>query len=140
MGLDKLDHCSVRTTDIERTRDFYVDVLGLVDGARPDFHFPGYWLYLDEQPVIHIIGIDPDEAEGMKDPLGNALDDLSGSGSVDHIAFRASDLEGMHARLKKLGLKWHDRSLPDFGLHQVFVEDPNGITIELNYDAAEEAN
>lgn len=125
MGLERMDHYTVRTTQLERTRDFYVDVLGLVDGDRPAFTFPGNWLYLGEFPVIHLIGLDPD------------TESPEGSGAVDHIAFRAADLAGMHARLADLGVDFRDRQVPGQGLKQVFVEDPNGIVIELNFSADE---
>lgn len=135
MGLNRLDHYSVRTTQLERTRDFYVDVLGLVDGERPDLGFPGNWLYLGDQAVIHLLGVDEASPDALTDHLGDRDDaELTGGGAVDHIAFRASDLGAMHANLEKLGVAWRDREIPDINLHQIFLEDPNGITIELNFD------
>jgi catechol 2,3-dioxygenase-like lactoylglutathione lyase family enzyme len=125
MGLERMDHYTVRTTELARTREFYVDVLGLVDGYRPNFAFPGNWLYLGDFPVVHLIGLDP------------AADSPVGSGAVDHIAFRAVDLTGMHAHLADLGVDWRDRTVPDQSLRQVFVEDPNGVVIELNFAADE---
>ena len=46
MPLNVLHHCSIRTIELKKTRDFFVDVLGMKDGKRPDFNFPGHWLYI----------------------------------------------------------------------------------------------
>jgi len=138
-----LNHVSIRTTDIEATRRFYVDVLGLQAGPRPDFPFPGHWLYqgpLAEyaNAAVHVIGIDPNDAAGLQQYLGDrGADGLRGSGAVDHVAFFATDLAGMLARLQRLGMAARQRTVPGVGLHQLFLEDPSGIVVELNYPAAE---
>ena len=69
MALDRLDHYSIRTTDLDTTRNFYVEVLGLAEGYRPSFDFPGHWLYCGERAVVHLIGIDPDDGQGLVDFL-----------------------------------------------------------------------
>jgi len=38
---------------------------------------------------------------------------------------------------KAEGIAWRDRTVPSLGLHQVFIEDPSGVTIELNFPASE---
>lgn len=138
MPLARLDHYSIRTARLEETRRFYAEVMELVDGDRPPFPFPGAWMYREGQAVVHIVGIDPKDPAGLKDYLGDkGLDGATGTGTIDHVAFTATDLAGMHARLKAHGLAWRDRTVPSLGLHQVFVEDPNGVTIELNFPYAE---
>lgn len=144
MPITKLAHLSVRTTSVEASRQFYVDILGFKEGYRPAFKFPGLWLYRggDEADygIVHIIGIDKNDPQGLKDHLGDkAESSLSGSGAVDHIAFLATGLADMRQRLKQAGLQSRERTVPDLGLHQVFVEDPSGITIELNFPATEAA-
>jgi len=75
---------------------------------------------------------------GLKDYLGDRPeDDLRGSGAVDHVAFLAADLPDMHRRLRGMALPFRERTVPSLGLHQVFCEDPSGVTIELNFPAAE---
>lgn len=135
MALRTLDHCSIRTLDLEASRAFYVDVLGMKEGDRPDFPFPGAWLYLADQPVIHLVGVDPDDSRGLVEYLGRDidLDTLLDGGSLDHIAFCATDAHDMIRRLKKNNLPFRERQVPNMDLSQIFVEDPNGITIELNY-------
>jgi len=142
MSLSTLDHCSIRTTQLPETRDFYVDILGLVDGARPDFDFPGHWLYLDEKPVVHLIGIDPDSPEGLEDYLGGTVDpaalESAGSNAFDHVAFRATDPAILRQHLDDNGYAYRERMVPDLELFQIFVEDPNGVTVEINYFADEQ--
>ena len=135
MCLSSLDHCSIRTVKLGETRDFYVNILGMIDGDRPDFPFPGAWLYVDEVAVVHLIGVDPEDSSGLASHLGGEIgaDALTGSGALDHIAFRAKDPELVMSRLKENGYECRERDIPSMNLFQVFVEDPNGITIELNY-------
>ena len=132
--LTGLEHYAIRTTKLEETKNFYVDLLGLNDGDRPDFPFPGHWLYLGDHALVHLFAIDPDNPEGLNDYLGEVdTSDLTGSGAVDHLAFRAENPDELRNRIKKSGAKYRDRKVPDLDLYQVFLEDPNGITIELNY-------
>ena len=143
MPLSRLSHYSIRTTDLEASRKFYTEVLGFRVGFRPPFQFPGIWLYLGDEDdkeygTVHIIGIDPNDPKGLIEYLGDkSPDSLKGGGSVDHIAFTATGLSDMRSRLTKFGYRFRERTVPDLGLHQLFTEDPSGMTIELNYPAAE---
>ena len=140
MLINSLDHCSIRTTKLQETREFFVDILGLEDGKRPDFPFPGAWLYTDSTAVIHLIGVDPDDPSGLQRHVGGEISSeaLQGSGAFDHIAFRANDPSVLIERLKKTDYAYRERQVPNMNLFQIFVEDPNGITIELNYLGEEE--
>lgn len=145
MSIAKLAHYSIRSTHLEASRKFYVEVLGLREGFRPPFDFPGHWLYRGgdeaEFGVVHLIGIDKDDPQGLVAYLGDKGEEsLHGSAAVDHLAFLATDLPDMHRRLDQAGCVWRERTVPGLGLHQVFVEDPSGVTIELNYPANEAAN
>lgn len=145
MAVDKLAHFSVRSTNMEASKRFYVDVMGLKEGYRPPFNFPGIWLYIggDESDygVVHIIGVDTNDSSGLTDYLGERADEaLNGSGVLDHVAFSASDLPEMYRRLKAKSLQYRERTVPSLGLHQIFVEDPSGVTIELNFPAEEVAS
>jgi catechol 2,3-dioxygenase-like lactoylglutathione lyase family enzyme len=140
-----LNHFSIRTTDLDASRQFYADVLGLTVGPRPDFPFPGRWMYNGDHgdvanAVVHLIGIDRDDPQGLKQHLGERAEtSLQGSGAVDHVAFFASGLAGTLAHLRGLGVTFRERTVPSIGLHQVFVTDPCGVVIELNFAAAEKA-
>ena len=135
MLINSLDHCAIRTTKLQETRDFFVDILGLEDGERPDFPFPGAWLYTDSTAVIHLIGVAPDDPSGLQRYVGGEIstEALQGSGAFDHIAFRANDPSVLTERLKQADYEYRERQVPNMNLFQIFVEDPNGITIELNY-------
>ena len=140
-----LNHFSIRTTDLEASRRFYADVLGLSVGPRPDFPFPGLWMYRGDHgdvanAVVHLIGIDRNDPNGLKQYLGERDEtSLAGSGAVDHIAFFADGLAGMLAQLERQGVACRERTVPSIGLHQLFLEDPSGVVIELNYPAAEKS-
>jgi catechol 2,3-dioxygenase-like lactoylglutathione lyase family enzyme len=141
MPVTKLAHYSIRTTDLDKSRRFYTQVLGFREGFRPPFNFPGIWLYngSDESEfgVVHIIGIDPNDPNGLVEYLGDKALPETGTGTVDHIAFLATGLLDFCATLRREGYEWRDRTVPSLGLHQVFVEDPSGVTIEMNFPAHE---
>ena len=136
MPLENLNHVLVLAKDLEATREFYVDVLGLRDGYRPPFAFDGHWIYLGERAVIHVA-----ELRDYLERRDRARDGAAGTstGSIDHIAFEATGLQDMIATLKQHGISAQHRKVPNLDLHQVFVIDPNGIRIELNYPAHEGA-
>ena len=134
MSIEKLDHYTIRTKDLESTRRFYTEVMGLEIGPRPNFSFPGAWLYQGRNAVVHVIGIDPSDASGLQDYLGDkGSDSQPGTGPIDHVAFVGSDLGAMRERFQSARVPFRERTVPTLNLHQVFLEDPNGVTIELNF-------
>ena len=140
-----LNHISIRTLDLAACERFYCGLLGLQTGPRPAFPFPGLWLYASDSAVwanacVHIIGIDANDPESLKRYLGDkAPADMQGTGTVDHVAFFATDLPAVLGRLKVANVACRERTVPGIGLHQVFVDDPNGVVVELNFPAAEQA-
>ena len=142
MNIRKLGHYSIRTGDLEASRRFYTAILGLHEGYRPPFRFPGIWLYRGGDKadfgIVHIIGVDRDDPQALADYLGDRDEGaLTGTGSVDHVAFLATGLAAMHARLREAAMPFTERTVPSLALHQVFVQDPSGVTIELNFPASE---
>ncbi len=130
MPLDRLDHYFVYASDLDQSKRFYADILGLELGPRPDFNFPGHWFYLEDRPVVHIGN---SEFEGGY-VVGDEEHHTSGStGPVDHIAFRGHDIDDSIARFEREGVAFQRREVPDFALSQLFVKDPEGVTIELNF-------
>jgi hypothetical protein len=90
--------------------------------------------------VVHIIGMDRNDPEGLKRYLGaRDLSSLTGNGALDHVAFFADGLSDMLAHLNAIGVAPRERTVPSIGLHQLFLDDPNGIVVELNYPAAEKS-
>jgi catechol 2,3-dioxygenase-like lactoylglutathione lyase family enzyme len=132
MPITELNHYLLVAKDLERTKDFYQKVLGLELADRPDFGFPGYWLKTGEDICVHLASQEPNETRDMfllkKHPRGTA-----GSGSVDHIAFLAKDPGEVRSRIQKHNVEMHFRSFPDAKLFQIFLKDPDDVTIELNF-------
>lgn len=123
-----LAHVAIRARDLEASARFYTEVLGLCVGDRPPFGFPGRWLYRGDEAIVHLLGADdPAAARYTGSGASNA------GGSVDHIAFAASDWTARRARLEALGIAYLERITPETGERQVFVEDPSGVTVELSY-------
>jgi len=126
MPLHGLDHALVLTDDLEATRDFYCDVLGFEPGERPTLPFPGYWLYLDGVACLHVAERAAFEAQLDRMGLARA------NGPVDHLAFDAGDLEAILARLDAAGVRAVSNDVPTAGMRQLFLDDPNGVRIEVN--------
>jgi catechol 2,3-dioxygenase-like lactoylglutathione lyase family enzyme len=119
MGLQTLDHYTVLTEDVDGSVGFYESVLGLKNGERPPFTFPGAWLYIDDKPVLHLIGNDQ---AASKD-----------SGNFDHVAFRCNDYPGIKARLEENDVDYEERTVPRLDLKQIFLLGPEGVKVELNF-------
>jgi catechol 2,3-dioxygenase-like lactoylglutathione lyase family enzyme len=136
MPINRLDHYSIRTTDLAATERFYTEVMAFEVGPRPNFPFPGVWLYQGGVAVVHVVGIDPNDPEGLKQYLGDKPMDSTGTGTIDHIAFVGTEVEAVRAHFREIGIPFRDRLVPSLNLEQVFLEDPNGVTIELNFPAA----
>ena len=132
MPLTELNHYLLRANDLERTKDFYVEVLGFEVMPRPDFPFPGYWLGINGKIQVHMAqaGVPNSDLYYLGSPKNAAKNN---SGVIDHIAFLATDPEKFVKHFKKLGIKARPRSLPESELFQIFVQDPDGLTIELNF-------
>jgi catechol 2,3-dioxygenase-like lactoylglutathione lyase family enzyme len=132
MPLTQLNHYFVRANDLEATRDFYCRVLGFEVMPRPNFPFPGYWLGVNGQIQVHMgpHGIDDAEMYYLGTRKDSATDQ---TGVVDHIAFLATEPGGFIRRFREMRIDYRPRALPESDLYQIFVEDPNGLTIELNF-------
>jgi len=122
-----LDHFNIRTRNLAATVRFYEDVLGLQNGARPNFAFPGAWMYSEGRAVVHLVDISATGEPQKPD-----------SGVVHHVAFASRGFDAMKARLAEKSMAFDARQVPGGELWQIFVRDPNGVMIELNYEAAKE--
>ena len=139
MPLSHLEHFLIQTEDLEATRDWYVRVLGMRVGPSPDFGFPVYWMYIGERDVLHITkGGAAVSAERLR-YLGQSSQATEGSGVIDHVGFRATGLAATIAHLQSLGIAFTERQVDNQGLYQLFLTDPNGVKVELNFLAAEAA-
>lgn len=137
MPLSHLDHYLIQTADLQATRDWYVRVLGMKEGWHPDFKFPVVWLYIGDKDVLHLSEGGANVSKNRKKYLGQQSTDVYGSGVVDHVAFRCAGLPDTLAHLKREGVQFSQRMVSDQGLYQLFLIDPNGVKVELNFDHSE---
>ena len=120
-----LNHYNIRAGQplIGRVREFYVDVIGLAEGWRPPFDFPGHWLYAGDAAVLHLV-----ETSGGQTTAPPP-------GSLDHVAFTCTGIEAFEQRLRERGIPHRKAGVPGTGLQQLFVKDPAGNGVELNFAA-----
>ena len=122
MSIRGMNHFNVLTDDVEATRRFYVDVIGLTEGDRPPLSFDGAWLYAGGEPILHV-----SKASLPRDRKG----------VIDHMAFSATDLRGTVERLKRHGVAHDVRQQVGTRIWQVFCHDPMGAKVELDFDPSE---
>ncbi|MGI9436626.1 MAG: VOC family protein [Geminicoccaceae bacterium] len=125
MQLSALDHVNVRTRNLDGMSEWYQRVLGLKSGPRPDFSFPGAWLYVDDKPIVHLVGVDH--------ALPAHQDDLR----LEHFAISANGLTTFLARLKQQNVDYKMGKVPDFPIVQVNIWDPDGNHIHIDFHADE---
>jgi catechol 2,3-dioxygenase-like lactoylglutathione lyase family enzyme len=109
---------------LEKVRDFYVEVLGLVVGERPGFLRKGFWLYSGSEPIVHLTACDPDDARAVGE---------SGPCFFDHIAFSCKGLSRFIERLNQLNIPFEVAEVSSLGQVQLFVRDPARVGVELNF-------
>ena len=103
MPVDQLQHINIRCADVEAAREFYVGVLGLRAGDRPPFQSVGYWMYLGDRPIVHLV----------QRPAGEAP--KPGGGNLDHVGFGGVDLEGTRAHLQRASIPYREQVVPRDG-------------------------
>ena len=105
-----------------KLKDFYCNVVGLTEGFRPAFERFGFWLYIGENDVLHLIT--PKEGDGRSPQKS----------SFDHVAFKTGDYQGVLKKLKTLGIPFEEKPIPGMTSHQIFLCDPAGNRVELNFE------
>lgn len=120
-----MNHFTVIAENAQQTLDFYVGLLGLKVGHRPDLGFDGAWLYGDDggPALLHLYFDRPPPKQR--------------AGVIDHMAFSAKDLRAVKARFDERAVKYDLRRQAGAGTWQLFTYDPNGAKVELDFDAAE---
>lgn len=117
-----IDHINIDTHDLDATIKFYAEVLGLDHRAKPSGN-SGAWLYIGDVAVVHVNVIADDRSN-------------TPTGSFNHVAFAASDVNGLSTALEAAGYEHKMSERPDLGITQIFTTDPNGIAVELNIPTA----
>ena len=111
---------------IRQLRDFYVGVVGMTEGWRPPFPFPGHWLYLGEQAVLHLV----EDATARLSPGAR-------NSALDHAAFTCSGASALEERLQERGIAYRRATVPGTPQVQVFVTDPSGNGVEFNFASSD---
>lgn len=127
MQIHRIQHINIRCSDgdLPTLERFYSDVVGLKRGNRPGLRNAGIWMYLGDQPVIHIsVRCEP----GYIQPEHR--------GSIDHVAFDCSDAKSLQARLQNMNIAFETSNVAGAGF-QIFVRDPLGTVLEFNFPNAE---
>jgi catechol 2,3-dioxygenase-like lactoylglutathione lyase family enzyme len=123
--LKRLEHVNLRTANLAAMVAWYGRVLDMHSGPRPGFSFPGAWLYVDGNPIVHLVGVET--APGAD----------AGDLRLEHFAISASGIKDLIARIEAEGLHHRLNHIKDFGILQMNLWDPDGNHIHLDFDAAE---
>ncbi|MFK7944758.1 MAG: VOC family protein [Paracoccaceae bacterium] len=123
--IKRLDHVNVRTGQLDAMVRWYTEVLGMVSGKRPNFSFPGAWMYADGHPWVHLVGTDPEPSGGQEDL------------HLEHFAFAATGLKEMLARAEAAKARTMLRPVPGFPIIQLNIWDPDGNHLHVDFDIAE---
>ncbi len=122
MQIGKLDHVNLRTNQLDKMIDWYTNILGMRSGPRPDFQFPGAWMYGGDDASVHLVAVDGDPGQGSENPL-----------KLEHFAMQATGRKSFEARLNEAGEKFEILEIPDFGITQYNVWDPDGNHIHIDF-------
>lgn len=125
MTIESMNHFTVLSSDLEKTKAFYINILGLTEGYRPPMGSDGAWLYAEDkqQSILHIMS-------------GRPLPDQA-PGVIDHMAFTATGLQTVIDTLNRHGITYRLNRMPELGIWQLFCHDPDGAKVELDFAADE---
>ena len=141
MMIRRLEHYNIRTIKFDETVKFYDDILGMKCKRAPmaPEHMPATWIYDDSGvPAVHLTPVDPEDAHASYARIAqyrgvDADAAFQGSGAIDHVAFECEGFDEILSRLKAKDVAYVENNFPQFNLRQLFVKDPNGVTLELNF-------
>ena len=119
----KLDHINIKANKhlLETVKDFYCKILDMEEGFRPSVSIGGYWLYSEDKAILHLM-----ESEESLQANPNS--------HLDHIAFKSSGLKAMIDKLSSNNIDHHSNYLPEFDMTQLFIYDPVGNQLEINFE------
>ena len=122
MKIGKLDHVNIRTTQLETMIDWYTNIMGMRSGDRPDFPFPGAWMYAGAVAAVHLVGIDEVPGTGSEVDL-----------KLEHFAFSATGGAEFEAKLQKMSVQYLRADIPEISLYQINLWDADGNHIHLDF-------
>lgn len=126
IGVQALDHVTLVVRNLERSRAFYVDLLGMRLVERPRFDFAGLWFQAGQQQIHLILANEKSSDAGLPEPPSRAR-----PGRVFHFAFAVADCAKATERLVAAGVKVRGSGLRPDGCQQTWCHDPDGHVVEL---------
>ncbi len=123
MQLNKFDHVSIVTANLDAMVDWYTAILGMENGGRPPFPFPGAWLYVGGGAVVHLVGMD--EQPNTQEPR------------IEHFAFTATGLSAFIERLEAAGIVYQPARVPGLETLQINLHDCDGNHIHIDFTPEE---
>jgi catechol 2,3-dioxygenase-like lactoylglutathione lyase family enzyme len=129
-----LDHINIQTDALAQTARFFADVLEL--SPREPFAGAGtdrlIWMFdAQDRPLVHLTLPGPTFADDAERPA--RADAGRDTGAFHHAAFECEGHAAMLDRLERLGIASRCRDIEAIGLRQIFVHEPNGVLLELNF-------
>ena len=122
MQIGRLDHVNLRTAQLDALITWYGEILGMHPGPRPNFPFPGAWLYSGDDAVVHLVGVEGDPGAGAERDL-----------KLEHFALSATGRSSFEERLVAAGEKFQTIDIEDFGITQYNIWDPDGNHIHIDF-------
>ncbi len=145
MALAALDHVTIRTARLGALTDFYTRVLGLWPGKRPPFDFAGAWLYCHGRAALHLVEVadSPEVPAPRIEHFAFRAEGRAGNlaeGRAENLAEgRAENLAEFLAHLRAFDVAYRTAVVPEFGIRQVHLRDPDGNHIEIAFAPEEDA-
>ncbi len=141
MALAALDHVTIRTARLGALTDFYTRVLGLEAGKRPPFGFAGAWLYCNGHAALHLVEVaDSPEVSAPRIEHFAFRAEGRAEGRAGNLAEgRAENLAEFLSRLRAFDVAYRTAVVPEFGIRQVHLRDPDGNHIEIAFAPEEDA-
>jgi glyoxylase I family protein len=124
MSTNGLSHVNLRANRelLDKLKDFYCEIIGLRIGPRPPFPGFGYWLYAGDLAIMHLHITGPKEER-----LPNIIS------TIDHFAFICTNRNEFEEHLKLRGIEFQKVLVPMANQVQLFIRDPAGNRVELNF-------
>ncbi len=133
MSINKLDHVNIRTTQLNTMIKWYTDVLDLHSGDRPNFPFPGAWMYAGDSALVHLVGVDDTPSTESGTQPGTQSRTEKG---LEHFALSATGAEEFICLLASKNIDYQPVELTEIQLLLInlWVPDDNHLRIDFPLD------
>lgn len=122
MQITKLDHVNIRTTQLDTMIDWYTSILGFHNGDRPASRSVGAWMYIEDNPLVHLVEINNEDAIWSDVEL-----------KLEHFAFSAGGLSEFEDKLRASDIPFRRTDITQINIAQVNVWDPDGNHIHIDF-------